>query len=136
MRADDIRTVTADAAVTEVILVVEDDDGLRALVEQVLRMAGYQVLTAGNCDEAILACAGHPGPIHLLLSDLTLPGASGTEVAARVTESSPDIKVLFMSGYAAADALKDAVANGKAHFIAKPFSIEALRRKVREVLRG
>jgi two-component system, cell cycle sensor histidine kinase and response regulator CckA len=119
---------------TETILVVEDERALRLVTSRVLAPVGYTVLVAGSGEDALKEAAAHVGPIHLVLSDVIMPGMTGPALATRLKALRPETKVLFMSGYAA-----DAMGPGGAlapgvHFIGKPFSPGSLRRKVREVL--
>src|SRR4029078_5186247 len=86
-------------AASETVLLVEDDDRVRGLVGSVLRKRGYTVLEASRGDQALALASGHTAPIHLLLSDVVMPGMSGRVVAARVTELRPEVRVLLMSGY-------------------------------------
>ncbi len=85
---------------SETVLLVEDDDRVRGLVATVLRKRGFTVLVASRGEEALEIVRGHAAPIHLLLSDIVMPGMSGRVVAARVTELRPETRVLLMSGYA------------------------------------
>lgn len=120
---------------TETVLLVEDEPGVRGLAVAVLESSGYTVLSAEQPDQAIEICAQHAGPIHLLLTDVVMPGLSGQEVARAVAASRPDIKVLFMSGYTADIALRHRVLATSA-YLQKPFTPAALARKVRDVLDG
>ncbi|MCC6738821.1 MAG: response regulator [Planctomycetia bacterium] len=118
----------------ETILVVEDEDALRALVVRALRGLGYTVLEAGDGPSAVRAAAGHPGEIHLLVSDVVMPGPSGPETAREIALHRPSMRILFISGYAD-DALgKHSIVPQGASFLAKPFSPRNLAVKVREVL--
>ncbi|MBL0275485.1 MAG: PAS domain S-box protein [Anaeromyxobacter sp.] len=118
----------------ETVLVVEDAEGVRSLVARTLGAQGYRVLQARSAEEALAAAAGHAGRIHLLLSDVVMPGLGGRELAAELARQRPGLAVLFMSGYPAnAIAHRGALEPG-VNFIAKPFSLDALERKVAEVL--
>ena len=119
---------------TETILVVEDDGALRDLARRILRTAGYTVLTASNGGEALLLLEGHDGPVHLMLTDVVMPGMSGRELAARLADIRPQMKVLYTSGYTDDTILRHGVLNEAVHFIQKPYATAELRRKVREVL--
>lgn len=116
------------------VLIVEDEDGVRRASERILAAVGYRVLTAASGAEAIELALRHAGEIELVLTDVVMPGMSGPEVAARLKETRPSLEVLYMSGYADTAIGQHGVLAEGAHFIAKPFSVEALRRKVREVL--
>jgi len=125
---------TTIATGTETILAVEDDTPLRDLAKRVLRSAGYTVLTASNGGEALLLLEKHPGTVDLLLTDLVMPGMSGRDLAARLMQLRPQMKVLHMSGYTDDAILQHGVLDEATHFIHKPYSPAELARKVREVL--
>jgi two-component system cell cycle sensor histidine kinase/response regulator CckA len=115
-------------------LLVEDDEQLRVMLRMILRRQGYQVLDAQNGGEAFLICEQHQASIHLLLTDVILPRMNGKQLAERLAPLRPDMKVLFMSGYAD-NAVVHQVAHGPgAPFIAKPILARPLLRRVREVL--
>jgi two-component system cell cycle sensor histidine kinase/response regulator CckA len=118
---------------TETILVVEDDEGVRAFVQAVLEGRGYRVLRAANADEA-LTQAAHDGPIELLLTDVVMPGVSGADLAARVRAIAPAVKVLFVSGYTENTIVHHGVLDADVSFLAKPFSPDALAERVRAEL--
>ena len=101
---------------------------------QTLQSQGYRVLHAPNADTAIALCRTHPGTIHLLLTDLVMPGMGGHELAQRVGALRPSIKILYMSGYTDDAAVLHAIKTAHAPFVQKPFSPEHLRRLVRETL--
>lgn len=118
----------------ETILLVEDDPAVRGLVDEALRLKGYEVLVARHGIEALLAGAKHLGPIHLLLTDVVMPQMSGPEVAEQLVIARPALKVMYMSGYPDHPAFsKGGVKEGTA-FLQKPFTMGALTKKVREVL--
>ncbi len=119
---------------TETILLVEDEEVVRNLAQETLEAAGYEVLVAGKGEEAIRLGIEHPHEIHLLLSDVVMPGASGNEVAEQLRSLRPKTKVLFMSGYTDEAIVHHGVLASGVRFIQKPFSLAALCRKVREVL--
>jgi CheY-like chemotaxis protein len=123
----------ASARGEETILLVEDEMGVRQLVEETLRRAGYTVLAAGPQD--VLAVGEwHRGPIHLLLTDVVMPGLSGRDLSDRLVRLRPGTRVLYMSSYTG-DALgQHGVLDDHAHLLAKPFLPRELLRKVREVL--
>ena len=120
---------------TETILLVEDEDVLRTLMRQFLVQNGYTVLAAGDADEAIQLHDQQAGRIHLLLTDVVLPGKmNGMDLAERLGQLRPEMRVLCMSGYTdRAGTLDDAPAHGPA-FMSKPFKAQSLLSKVREVL--
>jgi DNA-binding response OmpR family regulator len=118
----------------ETILLVEDEDEVRDLAQLVLLRQGYKVLEARNGEKAIRLAADHPGPIHLLLTDVVMPGLSGATVAERLAETYPDLRVLFMSGYTDDAIAHHGVLESGIAFLSKPFSSMDLARKVRAVL--
>ena len=122
------------AAGTETILLVEDEAAVRELAARLLRRAGFQVLPAAHGGEALLICERHPGPIHLLLTDVVMPEMSGRELAERVVVARPETRVLFMSGYPDDDIVRHGVTHHLAALIGKPLDAASLTRKVREVL--
>jgi two-component system cell cycle sensor histidine kinase/response regulator CckA len=119
---------------TETILVAEDDDVLRPLVRALLTKLGYTVLAAANADAALAHARAHQGPIHLLLSDVVMPGASGRELARHLAESRPDAKVLYVSGYTDDAIVHHGMLEPGLNYLQKPFTPDALARKVRGVL--
>jgi len=118
----------------ETVLVVEDEPMLRELVEAMLSSCGYSILTVENPVQAEEFSKDYDGPIHLLLTDVVLPGISGREVARKVSAHRPDIKVLYTSGYTPDAIVHHGVLEAGLHFIQKPFTIETLASKVRAVL--
>ncbi len=119
---------------TETVLVVEDQADLRHVTAEALRGKSYHVLEAGGGHEALSVCASHPGPIHLLFTDVVMPGMGGPELARLVRERRPATLVLFTSGYPAGSRQMALVES--AAMLAKPFSPVELCAKVREVLDG
>jgi two-component system cell cycle sensor histidine kinase/response regulator CckA len=117
-----------------VILVVEDDKDVREVVLEVLRTQGYSILEALNEEEALLICQQYKDTIHLMLTDVVMPQISGFDLAKRLVVLHPEMKVLFMSGYADNAIIQHGVLKEGLNFIQKPFSINELARKVREVL--
>jgi two-component system, cell cycle sensor histidine kinase and response regulator CckA len=115
---------------TETILLVEDEDGVRRVVETMLTRHGYNVLASGSSKDALAAAGQHAGVIHLLITDMVMPGMSGRKMAECLVESRPNMKVLYVSGYGDAS-----VSQSDAHFLQKPFSTEELTTKVREMLK-
>ncbi len=121
---------------SETILLVEHDEPVRSLVRRILTSKGYTVLEASRPDEAQLVCQQHEGPIHLMLTDVVMPGISAPELAERVATLRPETRVLYMSGYADIAVVHHGVLEASTAFIAKPFMPDALARKVREILDG
>jgi PAS domain S-box-containing protein len=135
--AEEYRSSGEEATVptgNETILLVEDEEMLRKLGRQTLKGHGYEILEAANGDEAITLAAQHEGTIHLLLTDVIMPGMSGREVATRLLESQRSLRVLFMSGYTDDAIVHQGVLDESANFIQKPFSPDQLACRVREVL--
>jgi PAS domain S-box-containing protein len=128
-------TVTADPIRgRETVLLVEDEPGVRRLVNETLRLHGYTVLEARHGIEALLTGAKHMGPIHLLLTDVVMPQMSGPEVAEKLVGLRPDVKVLYMSGYPDHPVFSVGGVDTERCFLPKPFTPSALAQKVREVL--
>lgn len=118
----------------ETILVVEDEPAVRWLVCSILRMHGYTLLEAGRGTKALRICQQHEGPIHLLLTDILMPEMNGLDLARQVVALRPQTRVLYMSGYPDSDSLVHFGLHPESAFIQKPFTPDALIRKVREVL--
>ena len=119
---------------TETILVVEDDSGVRELTVRSLGQLGYTVLEAANGREAIHLIQGYQGMIHLLLTDVIMPGTNGKILAAELSKIRPNLKILFMSGYTNDAIVRLGVLESGITLLQKPFTILALARKVREML--
>ena len=133
--AEALGAVAEEAAgAQEVVLLTEDEDEVRSLARDILEMNGYTVLEAACGEEALRIAKSHPGPIHLLLSDVVMPGMSGGELAHRLSSLRKDTKVLFMSGYPDDAIVRHGVLSSEAQFLQKPFTLDALARKVREVI--
>ncbi|MGH9718618.1 MAG: ABC transporter substrate binding protein [Bryobacteraceae bacterium] len=118
----------------ETILVVEDRDDVRHFASLALRGWGYRVLEAADGQEAIGIAEQHAGPLHVVLTDVVMPGLSGPETAARLQQLHPEARILYMSGYPNRLAPLQKRAEGGARFIAKPFTPSELAAQVREVL--
>jgi len=119
---------------SETILLVEDEVGVRELARRVLAERGYTVLAAPNGQTALDLATHHPDPIHLLLSDVVMPGISGRALAEQLHQTRPDLKVLFMSGYTDEAIAQHGILAPGVSLLQKPFSLTSLARKVREVL--
>jgi PAS domain S-box-containing protein len=129
------RTTTPSAqGGTEVVLLVEDDDLVRELACQHLARRGYTVLRARNGQEALGVVEGRLDEIAVLVSDVVMPGMTGYQLAQQLRRQRPDIPTLFMSGYSAANPDADSGGSTRSSFLAKPFSLEALAAKVRELI--
>jgi PAS domain S-box-containing protein len=124
------------ASGTETVLVVEDEPEVRRLVEKLLRGKGYRVLTAGSPADAVALAQAHATPIDLLLTDVIMPGMNGRELARVLAPERPQMRVLYMSGYADAAMNQHGILPPGTAFVSKPFTPDALARKVREVLDG
>jgi CheY-like chemotaxis protein len=114
--------------------VVEDESAVRQLTRRVLESAGYRVLTATSGVEALQMLEGSTETIHLMLTDVLMPGMNGRELALRVAGLRPDIKVLYMTGYTPDALLRRGVLDAANRVVSKPFTALALRRQVRETL--
>jgi CheY-like chemotaxis protein len=120
----------------ETILLVEDEAMVRALTGENLRECGYEVLEAANGEEALSICGQHDGAIDLMLTDVVMPLMSGRELADRIVEMCPGIRVLYMSGYTDDAIVHHGVLEPGTAFLEKPFTLQGLAKKVREVLDG
>ena len=118
----------------ETILLVEDESNLRRLARQYLQNQGYTVLEAADGAAAIQICNAHSGPIHLLLTDVIMPGMNGRELAHSISSLRPDVKVLYMSGYTENAIGHNGTLEAGVTLLQKPFTLPALKAKVREVL--
>jgi two-component system cell cycle sensor histidine kinase/response regulator CckA len=110
----------------ETILLVEDEDGVRRVVETMLKRHGYNVLSSASCSDAMSLAERYAGPIHLLITDVVMPGMSGRTMAESLTALRPETKVLYVSGYGGP--LESDISSG---FLQKPFTTEELARKIR-----
>jgi two-component system cell cycle sensor histidine kinase/response regulator CckA len=119
---------------SETILIVEDDEMVRKFVERVLKGYNYRILIAADGEEAIRIAREHEGPIDLMLTDVVMPGMNGQEIEKRLRTLRPDIKVLYMSGYTDNTIVDHGVLDKGKAFLQKPFTVDALGRKVREAL--
>ncbi|MDQ7783581.1 MAG: response regulator [Desulfomonilaceae bacterium] len=118
----------------ETVLVVEDEEVVRNLACELLELLGYSVLHAAHPLEAIRLSQEYDGPIHLLLTDIVLPKMDGARLYRTISESRPGIKVLYVSGYTQNAIIDHGVLKPGVHFLAKPFTLDSLASKVREIL--
>jgi len=118
----------------ETVLLCEDEDALRSLARRVLERLGYAVLEARHGAEAIVVAAAHPGEIALVVTDVVMPQMGGRELVEQLSTVRPSVRVLYMSGYTDGDIIRRGLAREGREFLQKPFTPEALARKVREVL--
>jgi len=123
-----------DVSGTEVVLLVEDEEAVLELAHTILEQQGYRVLVARNTAHAEELAAESKGEIHMLLTDVVMPGVSGHELAKRITARRPGIRVLFMSGYAEDIVSQGGVLKSGVAFLQKPFTPKVLRQRVREIL--
>jgi two-component system, cell cycle sensor histidine kinase and response regulator CckA len=119
---------------TETVLLVEDEKGVRELAREYLEMTGYTVIEAENGHTALELAALHSGPIHLLMTDVVMPGISGRELSERVRAIRPEIRVLFMSGYTDQAVVHHGILETDAVLLQKPFTVAALAAKLRDIL--
>jgi CheY-like chemotaxis protein len=127
------RPVAGSRVGAETVLVVEDADGLRELARRMLQRQGYTVLIAANADEALRLFEENK-TIDVLLTDVVMPGASGPELTRQLVERRPALKVIYMSGYTEEAIVHHGVIDPGIAFLHKPFTSEALGRKIRDVL--
>ncbi len=119
---------------SETVLVVEDEEEVRKVAARILRGQGYKVLEASNGADTLMICKEQKEPIHLILTDIVMPQMSGCELAKCISSIHPEIKVLYMSGYTDNAITHNGILEEGIKYIKKPFEIEGLARKVREVL--
>jgi len=128
--------VAASKAQSETVLVVDDEEDIRKMVQETLQDRGYRALVGAGSQDALRLAETHTGPLHLLVTDVVMPEMSEKELAERVKAKHPQVKVLFMSGYTSNVMLNHGVNGETLAFVEKPFTPATLARKVREVLDG
>src|SRR5262249_35062812 len=133
--APDQSPLTAPRGI-ETILLVEDDDALREMTREMLALYGYRVIDARHPGEALLVAERRPDRMDLLVTDVVMPQMNGRELAERLLELRPNLRVLYISGYADDALIHRAGMNGEVRFLAKPFSADALADRVRAALDG
>jgi PAS domain S-box-containing protein len=121
---------------SETVLVVEDDDGIRAVIKRILERAGHRVMEATNGAEALRICESSGDTIDLVLSDIAMPEMQGPDLARRIRERHPGMAMLLMSGYSESASQQDGILAEGVEFLGKPFSPDALTRKIRHILDG
>jgi CheY-like chemotaxis protein len=121
---------------SETILLVEHHEAVRLVEREILEGQGYVVLEASRGGEALLIQERYAPPVHLVVTDVSMPDMSGPELARRLARAWPETKVLFVAGNITDDSAPDGILAGNAPFLHKPFSPDALARKVREALNG
>jgi PAS domain S-box-containing protein len=119
---------------SEVVLLVEDEDNIRQPAVEILESRGYRVLAAADGTAALAASEGHDGPIHILVTDVVMPGISGNQLAQRLLARRPEMRVLYISGYPEDAIAHHGVLHPEQHFLQKPFPPGQFLEKVREVL--
>ena len=121
---------------SETVLLVEDEESVRQLVRDTLEARGYKVLEAEDGEAGLQTAKEFAGTIDVIITDVVMPGMSGRELAQRVTEARPETKVLYLSGYTEEAIAHEGALDPGTAFLQKPFTLQVLSRKVREVLRG
>jgi len=126
------RRISARGA--ETILLVEDEKAVRMMIRKTLQSKGYTVLEAQHGQEALSICEDYSGPIHLMVTDVVMPLMSGKELAEQLAPQRPEMKVLYMSGYPDNSIVQHGVLEPGTEFLQKPFTLNTLEAKVREIL--
>jgi CheY-like chemotaxis protein len=119
---------------SEVVLLVEDEKGVRELTREYLETSGYSVVEAGDGYSALELARAHEGPIHALITDVVMPGLSGRELSEQMAKLRPGIKVLYMSGYTDQSAFRNGILHKGAELLQKPFGMSTLASKLKEIL--
>jgi two-component system cell cycle sensor histidine kinase/response regulator CckA len=130
------QTPVVDLSGSETVLIVEDNDSLRNFAQKILHIYGYRSLNAENGEDALRVCKEHDGRIDLMITDVVMPKMDGREAAKRLQPLYPQMKVIYMSGYTDDAIVHHGVLEPGLNFLEKPFTLESLARKVREVLDG
>jgi two-component system, cell cycle sensor histidine kinase and response regulator CckA len=131
-----VNTSQAVSGGSETVLLVEDEESVRQLVGETLQAKGYRVLEAENGEAALRIANAHQGSIDMLITDVVMPGMSGRELSKKLYEARPTTKVLYLSGYTEDAIMHQGVFEAGTAFLQKPFTLQMLSRKVRDVLRG
>jgi CheY-like chemotaxis protein len=131
--AEPLHTASNLSGGSETVLVVEDEEAVRTLECEALARCGYRVFEAQNAEQALALSEEHPEPIHILVTDMVMPGKGGHELARELLRSRPDMKILYLSGYTENQAVLLEEQNNSA-FLQKPFTLIMLASKVRELL--
>jgi two-component system cell cycle sensor histidine kinase/response regulator CckA len=132
--ADMTRAAQAALGGSETVLLVEDEESVRQLVRETLEAKGYKVLEADHGDAALRIASAHSGSIDMLITDVVMPGMSGRELSKQLCSAHPQTKVLYLSGYTEDAIVHQGVLDPGTAFLQKPFTLQMLSRKVREVL--
>jgi PAS domain S-box-containing protein len=133
-REREMKIVEESPRGNETILVVEDEEKVLMMVAEILREQGYKILGAPRGENALLIAGQHKGPIHLMVTDVVMPGMNGRELAGRLAPLHSEMKVLYMSGYTDDAIVHHGVLEKGINFIQKPFTVAGLASKVRQVL--
>jgi two-component system cell cycle sensor histidine kinase/response regulator CckA len=133
---DVVKTSSSVMQGSETVLLVEDEESVRQLVRETLESRGYKVIEAENGEAALTISATCQEPIHLLITDVVMPGISGRELARQLSKTHPRTRVLFLSGYTEDAIVHQGAFDSGTAFLQKPFTLQSLSRKVREVLRS
>jgi CheY-like chemotaxis protein len=118
----------------QTVVLVEDEEMIRGLLTEVLKRAGYEVLSCAHPEEGIAVCERYPGRIDLLLTDVVMPGMNGREMANRILETLPELSVVFMSGYTEQVLRRERQMDAPFEYLQKPFTLLALTQKLAMVL--
>jgi len=130
------RPIQAAARGSEIVLLVEDEENIREPAVEILESRGYQVLAARDGSEALGLAERHKGPIHVLVTDVIMPGLSGSQLAEQLVPKRPEMRVLYISGYPEDAIAHHGVLNPEQHFLQKPFPPGQFLAKIRDVLDG
>ena len=128
------QTVEVCSGGCETVLLAEDEIAVRQSTREFLTLNGYIVIEAKNGTEALAIARRYKGPIHLMITDVVMPHMGGAELAGELAFERPDMRVLFVSGYAENTVLRHGPIDVTTRFLQKPFSLKTLSRKMREVL--
>lgn len=126
--------VTHTEGMKQTVVLVEDEEMIRGLLTVVLKRVGYEVLTCAHPEEGIAVCQQHQGKIDLLLTDVVMPGMNGREMANRILEILPELRVVFMSGYTEQILRRERQMDAPFEYLQKPFTLLALTQKLSRVL--
>jgi CheY-like chemotaxis protein len=118
------------------VLVVDDEDDLREVIRRILERRGFTALVAGDADEAIAVCRDCPGEIHVLLTDLSMPGVRGNELARQAVQLRPALRVVYVSGTSRDLAVAQGLIEADAAMLQKPFTADTLTAAVRAAMAG
>jgi two-component system, cell cycle sensor histidine kinase and response regulator CckA len=133
---DSCSATAKSARGSDTILVVEDETAILRLIKTILNRLGYTILTARRPSEALHLVSHHPDPIHLLITDVVMPEMNGKALREKIEEHLPKIRTLFMSGYTTDAIVHRGILEADVHFLQKPFTMDSLAGKVREILDG